>query len=289
MTQEFVCLNGEYVASADAAIQVADRLVRLGDGVFETIALADGVPYQWELHLARMEAGLSALRIPVPQADWGHAARQLLHKNHARDGFLRISVSRGVGSEGYLPTGKHPHWHMETVPARPVPHAPCRLWESKYTRPDSSMLPVQYKLTHGIHSTLALLEAQDHDCDEALLCNKDGVIACAAAANIFWIKGRTLFTPSPETGCLLGTTRDAVLRLSPYPVHPCAAEVDTLEDADVVFLTNIRAGIRLVARLEPRDITYTNTHPMLETLQQLLTEDKENYVKNNHLKWKHKK
>ena len=54
-------LNGTLLPAEEALLPVRDRGFRFGDGVFETIRLTHGVPYQWALHLARLQAGLERI------------------------------------------------------------------------------------------------------------------------------------------------------------------------------------------------------------------------------------
>ncbi|MBM3618680.1 MAG: D-amino acid aminotransferase, partial [Alphaproteobacteria bacterium] len=84
MTQ-ITYVNGSYVSAKNAVVSVQDRGFRYGDGVFETIAVHGGVPYQWELHLARLEAGLKALEIPAPSEDLLEVSLRLLARNDLSD------------------------------------------------------------------------------------------------------------------------------------------------------------------------------------------------------------
>ena len=76
-TPAFTCINGTFLPANAAAMPVSDRLVRFGDGIFETIRFEGGVPYQWEAHMARMDAGLTSLRITPPIVDWRATARAM--------------------------------------------------------------------------------------------------------------------------------------------------------------------------------------------------------------------
>ncbi len=58
MDDRITCLNGRMVRAGRAAVPVADRGFRFGDGVFETVRIERFVPYQWELHMARLAEGL---------------------------------------------------------------------------------------------------------------------------------------------------------------------------------------------------------------------------------------
>jgi branched-chain amino acid aminotransferase len=278
------CLNGTYLPSNQAMLPIADRGFRFGDGLFETVRLVDGVPYQWKLHLSRLSAGLAALRIAPPTVDWKEIVREMVAKNSARDGYLRISISRGVGSRGYLPDADiHANWAMEYLPPTAAPEAPCRLWLSSITRPAPSALPVNCKLAHGIGSTLALLDARDNHCDEALMLSADDHISEASSGNIFWLKGAQLYTPALTTGCLAGTTRAAIMRLA--GVVEIHAQVSEFIAADAAFISNARLGIWAVAALLPNKKTYDANHPRIRELTAMLNADCASYVAANAKDW----
>ena len=272
--QHITCLNGEFLPAAQALVPVTDRGFRFGDGVFETIRLENGRPYQWQLHLSRLNAGLTALRITPPAIDWRMVADELITRNGAENGFLRLTVTRGSGSKGYLPDANiHPTWVMEYLPPSAPPTNPYKLWVSIIERAPLAALPTNQKLAHGIGSTLALLDARDNGCDEALMLS-GGKLCETASSNLFWIKEGTLYTPALSTGCLAGTTRDAVLRLANISTQQVVVEVDALATAEAVFLTNTRLGIWPVATLVPEGWEYDPNHPRIVELTLLLANDR---------------
>ena len=61
-----------------------------------------------------------------------------------------------------------------------------------------------------INSIMALREAIDSGCDEALLLDNEGYVAEGSGENFFLIKNGVLHTPE-LTSCLPGITRDTVL------------------------------------------------------------------------------
>ncbi len=283
-TPTLTCLNGRFLPVNEAMLPIADRGFRFGDGVFETIRLEQAVPYQWQLHLSRLEAGLQALRITPPSVDWKAIARTLIQKNHACDGFLRLSISRGVGSRGYLPDADiQANWAMEYLPATPPPKAAYRLWLTSITRPALSSLPANYKLAHGIGSTLALLEARDHGCDEALMLSATGEISETSSGNIFWLKGGALFTPALSTNCIAGTTRAAVLRLA--DVHEIKADRHELLAADALCISNVRLGIWPIAALMPDGKMFDIAHPVIRDLITKIDADRAAYIAAHSKDW----
>jgi branched-subunit amino acid aminotransferase/4-amino-4-deoxychorismate lyase len=285
--KRFTCLNGRMVLAHRAAVSVADRGFRFGDGVFETIRIARSVPLYWDAHMDRLASGLRALRIELDIAVLEPHARTLLRKNEGVEGFLRITISRGAGSRGYAPypPGMPPSWAIEWTA---YPHAtlpPATLYLSSIARIPPACLPTAAKLAQGLNSTLALMEARDHKADEALQLAMDGAIAEASSANIFWLKHGTLYTPTLETGCLAGVTREQVLRLSPFPTRIVREGLSTLNDAEAVFLTNSRAGVWPVAILAPSGQRFNTRHPIISQLEALLKQDHQKLILRERKRW----
>jgi branched-subunit amino acid aminotransferase/4-amino-4-deoxychorismate lyase len=284
MNKKMTCINGSFFPSAEARIPVTDRGFRFGDGVFETIAVVGGVAYQWEFHRERCLQGLRALRITPPTFDWPTMLAQCLTQNHASDGFLRIAISRGCGSQGYMPdAGIAATWVIEHLDAMPPTLGPITLYRSTIERPSLAALPVNHKLAQGVGSTLALLEARDHGCHEALMLNANGHVCEAASANIFWIRGHQLYTPALSTGCVNGSTRAAIMRLA-----PCIEATATLEEfctAEAVFLSNVRLGVAAMSSLLPNDVHFSTTHPQLLEIASRLKEDRAAYTSQQRSAW----
>lgn len=280
------CINGSFTKADRAAIPVADRGFRFGDGVFATLRVEAGVPYQWELHLANLLAGLQAVGIVGPAIDWQQMAARTLARNKAESGFLRIAVSRGVGSRGYLPFPPNmpATYVIEYLPPLPAPTVPAKLWLSEWAKIPPACLPGKFKLAQGMNSTLALREAEAQACDEALQLTTEGFLSEAASANLFWIEDDTIFTPSLETGCLNGTTRDAVLRLSPTQTRTVTAGLSRLENAQAVFITNTRLGVHAVSELKPMGWKFDSEHKLIKQLAKTLTWDRLEYAK-AHPEW----
>ncbi|MEK7246088.1 MAG: aminotransferase class IV, partial [Pseudomonadota bacterium] len=91
-----IWLNGGFVESGQARLDVADRGFTLGDGLFETLAVRDGKILRAPAHLARLRQGASTLRLPVPYDDatLGQALSGTARMNGVGDGVLRLTLSR---------------------------------------------------------------------------------------------------------------------------------------------------------------------------------------------------
>ncbi len=245
-----------------------DRGFRYGDGVFETIRVENHKALLWTQHLARLQEGLTALSIPLDLQFPLPIARKLWIENGLTSGFLRIAISRGVGSQGYLPTATTPTVVIECLPPA-TPQTSVTLAVSQYQKISPKSLPTYFKTAQGLQSTLARLEAQTLGADDVVLLDAKANISETSSANVFWLKNNTLYTPSLATGALAGVTRAAVIETSPFPVQEGEYPLSHLQAAEAAFLTNARYGICPVAALLGRAFTRDQTwlNPLRAALQ----------------------
>ena len=235
---QYAYLNHKLLPVHEALIPVTDRGFRFGDGVFETIRVHQGIPYRFEWHLQRLATGLRAIHINFDTIQLQALCAGLLKRNKCEQGLLRIQVTRGSSGNGYLPADSTPTFLIETQPLTPVPAGPVSLYLSSYRRIPAACLPVSNKLSQGMNSTLARMEAREHGCFEALQLNTEGIIAECSSSHIFWMKGNTLYTPALDAGVLDGSVRAAILSLYGNVIHETLTDIDTLTSADAVCITN---------------------------------------------------
>lgn len=248
----YIRINNKILPQKKALISVKERACRFGDGVFETCRVVSGVIYNYEAHHNRLLAGLEAIKINYDISNLKRKAYKVIKKNNLQDGTIRISISRGIGSYGYLPEKRiKPLLIIETDLAAKRIKNSANLWLSNITKVSLNSLPINYKLSQGLNSTLALMEAKENKCYDSLLLNDLGHICETATANIFWIKNDILYTPSEKCGVLLGTVRQKILDLSPIPTKLVVAKLFKLITADEIFITNTKLGILHISKIMP--------------------------------------
>ena len=229
-----------------------DRGLLLGDGLFETLLARAGALVALEAHLDRMAAGCQVMGLPP--LDRGEA-QQLMTQALDVAGLtgsraaVRLTLTAGPGGRGLeRPVSLTPRMFATATPA-PAPMGPARLMISGVTRnagsPASRLKTLSY-----LDNVLARREALAQGADEAVMCNGQGHLAGAAAANLFWILDGKVQTPALSCGVLAGTVRTRVMD------HVAVAEVtvgaEVLTAAEAVFITNSLIGVRAVARLGHR-------------------------------------
>jgi branched-chain amino acid aminotransferase/4-amino-4-deoxychorismate lyase len=250
------------------AVAFDDRGLTLGDGLFETILVRDGQPVLWQEHLERMAAGCAVLALPdaplMQAADLGMRALEAADLMRGR-AALRLTLTAGAGGRGLdRPDDLVPRLFATAAPA-PMPATPARAIVSSVRRNAGSPASRLKSLSY-LDNVLARRQARAAGADEAVMLNTDGHVACAAAANLFWLSGGMLVTPALECGVLAGLMRAAVIgraRSGGIAIIEEKAELSALAGAEAVWLTNSLVGVRPVAWLHGRGLA---PHPLTETL-----------------------
>ncbi len=258
MSGGFVFLNGEFVPEERAVVSVFDRGFLYGDGLFETLRVANGRPFRWGLHWERLERGLGVLKLGLPFAgrELESAALKLASMNGILDGVLRLGVSRGRGARGYSPRGAGPPTVVMVLSpgATPSPTGPVewRLATVSHRLPAGGAV-AGFKNANKLLQVLARMEAEELGADEALLLDSEGRVAEGASGNIWWIEGSTLCTPSIDYGILPGIARATVQEIgaaSGLAWSDKAAPVSALRGAAGVFLSMSSLGLVEVVSLD---------------------------------------
>lgn len=236
------------------SVPLDDRGLLLGDGLFETILARGGALEHWPEHLARLTAGCAALGLPAPD---GAAALRLCERAVADAGLsraaVRLTLTAGSGGRGLdRPAQAQPRM-FATAAASPPPMGPASLVTVSVRRNEHSPVS-RLKTLSYLDNVLARGEAAGA---EALMLNTAGEVACAAAANLFWVRDGRLLTPALECGVLDGIMRGVVMaraRVRSIAVEEVRVGREALDDAEGLFLTNSLIGVRAVAMLDGRPV-----------------------------------
>jgi aminodeoxychorismate lyase len=256
-----VFLNGRFVPEEQAVVSAFDRGFLYGDGLFETLRVMNGVPLDWGGHWRRLASGAETLKLKLPFAsDYLRAqARELSQQNQLPEAILRLTLSRGVGPRGYPPKGADtPTLAMSLHPA-PELGAIAPQWKlhtASLRVPAGDALSACKSANKLLH-VLARAEAEVAGADDALLLNACGEVAETTSANIFWVEGGGLQTPSLAAGALPGVTRANVLAWAhthAVPVHETTVRPERLRHTEGCFLTLSSYGVIEVSALDGQPV-----------------------------------
>jgi len=264
-----------FIPAEQCHISPNDRSFRFGDGLFETMLVHNGTIYQFSLHLQRLNQGLKALAIDLDSSKLPFICAELLKRNRVETGCVRIIISRGEEANeafGYLPKHHMPYMLVQAF-SRPYPETqPITLWLSHY----KACSLFGFKSNNALLYSLAMQEAKAQACDNALLLDEQGNIAETASGNIFWIKDNVLYTPSLDLPLIAGTMRNRILALWQGEKQEGIFAIETLAQADGVFMSNTGVILAPVTALKPLGLNFSLI-PAIQHLRQLL--DKEIGVK----------
>lgn len=263
-TEKKIWLDDKLVDVDDAKISVFDHGLLYGDGVFEGIRLYSGKVFELTEHLKRLYTSAKVLRLEIPMdiEQMKDAVRQTCAANNIVDGYVRLVVTRGVGTLGINPfvCGKA----NTIIIADDIQAYPEEFYEnglkvisSSIMRNHPMALPPQVKGLNYLNNVLAKIEAYDNDVLEAIMFNHLGYVAEASVDNLFIVRRGKLITPPIHAGSLEGITRDVVMQLARKNGIEVVEENLTRFDlytADEFFLTGTAVEVISVVEMDKRVI-----------------------------------
>ena len=278
MSAVFVNNNNTLLPAEDYNLNIDNRAIRYGDGLFETIKIMNGKIVGLDAHVDRLFKGLQALRIVPPETFsfdfFKTKIEELLVKNAITEGGrVRLLVYRASGGY-FLPGNNTAEYFIEAYPSEKnlFELNPDGLTIDLY--PDmrkqiNQLAP--YKTVNGLIYIMAAMYASDHGWDDSLLQNDKFGIIESTHSNLFIVSNGVLYTPGLDTGCIGGTMRMQLINLAieqGIQVYESNITPQNLLVADELFLTNSINGIEWVGSYKTK--RYFNT--MATKLVKLLNE-----------------
>jgi 4-amino-4-deoxychorismate lyase len=232
-----------------------NRGLHYGDGLFETMAVADGTPLLWDRHLRRLAHGAARLGIALPPADVLLAEARRLCTGHRR-AVLKLIITRGVAGRGYAPaSGAEPTRVLSLFPWPDYPVAygeegaqvcVCR------TRLGGNPALAGIKHLNRLEQVLARAELSDIYAEGLMLDEDDRVIE-GTVSNLFAVINGVLTTPDLTRCGIAGIMRELIIEQARDILGSCRIQDVTrveVAQATEVFLTNSLIGIWPVRRID---------------------------------------
>ncbi len=258
MVHRFVLHNQELREASELSLAPGQVGLLAGWGVFTTLRIAEGVPFAFERHWARIsrDAALFHVAIPKDPEAVRRSLLELIEANQAHNCTLRLVIVRNCGGMWAGPsngresdivalTADSKHWGDGVKLAYQANgrHAACPFAGTKIT-------------SWAMNLTWAEM-AQQRGFDEVILLNERGEVAECTSANIFAASGNQVWTPPLSSGCLPGITREVVLgevRVPGVQISEKTLFPADLEAADEVFITSTTRDLLPVRLIEDRTI-----------------------------------
>ena len=258
----FILHNDRIHEASETVLAPGQVGLLAGWGVFTTLRVADGVPFAFERHWARISRDAAAMHVPIPNDSEALRLKllELVEANQAFNCTLRLVIvrngggmwagpSNGRASDVIALTADSKDWG-EGVKLGIVPHARHAACEFSTTKILSWAMNLTWVET-----------AQQRGLDEVILLNELGDVAECTSANIFVSNSGQVWTPPISSGCLPGITREVLLGEIHVPGIQIVEKKLTpaeLENADEVFITSTTRNLLPVRQIEGKKIGRTD-------------------------------
>jgi branched-chain amino acid aminotransferase len=273
-----IYIDGKYYDERDAKVSVFDHGLLYGDGIFEGIRAYNGRVFKLREHIDRLFCSAKAILLSIPMSPTAvmRAVVETCRANRLRDGYIRLLVTRGVGTLGLNPNRcRRPSVIVIADKIQLYPKSfytrGMEIITVPTTRNLHSALNPAIKSLNYLNNILAKIEANNAGCEEAIMLNAEGFVAECTGDNVFLVKKGQLFTPPLSAGALYGITRQTVMDLaveSGYKVsEPNLTRYD-LFNADECFLTGTGAEIVPVTKIDGRVIGRGRPGPVTRELEE---------------------
>jgi branched-chain amino acid aminotransferase len=270
-----IYIDGNFHDQAEAKISVFDHGLLYGDGVFEGIRFYNDRVFRLEEHVDRLwdSARSIALEMPMSKSELVAATLETIRQNDLHDGYIRLIVTRGVGSLGLSPEScRRPSIIIIAATIALYPedlyHKGLTMVTCSTRRTPPAALSPRVKSLNYLTNILGRLEAQNAGAGEGLMLNEQGYVTECTGDNIFIVKKGQISTPYINSGILAGVTRGVVFELAEkLSIRVGEQELirHDIYTADECFLTGTAAEIIPAVQLDRRLIG--NGRPGPITLQ----------------------
>ena len=290
-----IWFDGELVPWREAKVHVLTHTLHYGLGVFEGVRAyptENGpVIFRMNDHTDRLfrSAHILNLKIPWSKEEINEAQVQVVRENKLKEAYLRPMCFYGSEGMGLRADNLKAHcivaaWEWPNYMSPEARDKGIKVRTSSFTRHHVNITMCKAKANGNyINSMLALREALDSGCEEALLLDNEGYVAEGSGENFFLVQKGKLVTPE-LTSCLEGITRDTVFALAAelnIEVVEKRITRDEVYIADEAFFTGTAAEVLPIRELDGRTIGSGKRGPVTEMLQsmyfdQVLGKRKEN-------------
>jgi branched-chain amino acid aminotransferase len=278
----WIWFDGELKPWKEAKIHVLTHGLHYASCVFEGQRAYGGEVFKLREHTERLIASGKTLDFNLPYSadELDAAARQVLSANNLVNAYLRPVAWRGSEELSVPARNNTVHvavaaWVWPSYFSMEERLKGIRLQWAKWKRPSPETIPCKAKAA-GLYMicTLSKHAAMDAGYADALMLDYRGYVAEATGANVFFVKGREITTPTPD--CFLdGITRRTVIALARengFTVTERHILPEELSQFDECFLTGTAAEVTPVSEIgdysfKPADACRTLVDAYMQAVQ----------------------
>ena len=289
-----IWFDGKMLPWREARVHVLTHTLHYGMGVFEGLRAykteRGAAVFRLQDHTRRLfrSAHIMQMRLPFDEDAINRACLEVVRENGLRSAYIRPVCFYGADSMGIRADTLSVHiavagWEWGAYLGADGLQKGIRVRTSSYTRHHVNISLCKAKANgHYINSILALQEALQCGCDEALMLDNEGYVAEGSGENIFIARDGVIYTPD-LTSALEGITRDCIFtfcREAGIEIREKRLTRDEVYVADEAFFTGTAAEVTPIRELDDRRIGNGARGPITEKLQRMFFDAAEGRDKN---------
>jgi len=247
--------NGEITELDVPLVQLVDHGFTVGDGVFETMRTTpSGDAFALTRHVERLRRSAAGLGLVPPPADEVQVAvRAALAANSGLDltyGRVRVTYTSGPGPLGSERGPGPMTLAVVVMPGKAWPPT-TTIAVPPWARNERSPLAGLKTTSYGENAVM-LAWAKERGFSEAVMSNLAGDLCEGTGSNVFVVIDDEIITPTLESGCLNGITRQLVLEWTGAAEKDLPVQI--LDTADEVFITSSTRDVHTVVAVGDRTL-----------------------------------
>lgn len=243
---------------------IPNRAMNFGDGIFETMVFDGEKVRFFDLHLERLQMGMDILKLNSKLSDFSNLENWVASEFSGQKLRIRWNLFRS-GSGKYTPETNDSYQTLQIQSLAPATKVKFQTSFSEkivlFPYPWS-----QCKTLNALPYIMAAQEREDRNLDELILLDYKGKVAEASSSNIFWRKGKKVYTPSLDSGCIAGVGRRAILEKIPRLVTEADFGPNDLLKADQVWVSNV-TGVSYLEKIDSLEFSTEEWEPLLEIFE----------------------
>lgn len=269
-------VNGQTMPLWEVRISAMDRGFLFGDAVYEVLRVYGGRPWLAAEHLQRLRHSLESIRLRSVDVDrLRQRMLETLAESQVQEGLVYIQITRGAAPRSHpFPHGTVP---LELLYVQPFEDSYVEARHkgiAVVSRPDLRWERCDIKSTNLLANVLAMQEAREAGCVEALFYLPDGTLTEGTHTNLFGVRAGRLLTaprsgailPGITRGFLVGLAAAAGVAVEQQPLHR-----DRLNEVAELFVSGTTSEILPVVRVDGNPVGDGKPGPVTRRLQEAYT------------------
>ncbi len=279
-----IWLDGELIPWREAKTHLLTHTLHYGMGVFEGVRAyetSNGPKiFRLQEHTDRLfrSAHILGMEMQFSKEQISDAQKTVVRENNLSEAYLRPMSFFGSEGMGLRADNLKVHtmvaaWEWPSYMSPEAKEQGIKIRTSSYTRHHVNITMCKAKANGNyMNSMLALREALDSGCEEALLLDNEGYVAEGSGENVFILKeDGILYTPE-LTSCLEGITRDTIIHFANelgIEVREKRITRDEVYIAKEAFFTGTAAEVLPIREHDGRKIGSGKRGPVTTKLQSM--------------------